>query len=96
MKRRKFLKLLALIPALSIACKNPFKPKSKPPPIERYDPAELREILSKDFFKFVQYHHGRIWASNEVPEGEVLFISKDPTLFPNMKYSTLQNIRKWG
>ena len=39
MKRRKFLKFLALIPALPIACQGwPFKPKSKPPPIKRYDP----------------------------------------------------------
>ena len=40
MKRRKFLKFLALIPALPIACQGdwPFKPKSKPPPVERYDP----------------------------------------------------------
>ena len=39
MKRRKFLKFLALIPALPIAYQGwPFKPKSKPPPIDRYDP----------------------------------------------------------
>lgn len=41
MKRRKFLKFLGLIPALPIACQGwPFKPKSKPPPIKRYDPSD--------------------------------------------------------
>jgi len=39
MKRRKFLKFLALIPALPIACQGwPFKPKSKPPPTIPYTP----------------------------------------------------------
>ena len=46
MKRRKFLKFLALIPALPIACQGwPFKPKSKPPPIDRYEPPKEEAFL---------------------------------------------------
>jgi len=51
MERRKFLKLLALIPALPIACENPFKPKSKPPPIEPYNPDDPKWMIwNSDYF----------------------------------------------
>lgn len=56
MKRRKFLKFLALIPALPIACENPFKPKSKPPPIERYDPDDP---VTESFFYNGKKHPGK-------------------------------------
>ena len=36
MKRRSFFAFF-LLPFLA-SCKNPFKPESKPPPVERYDP----------------------------------------------------------
>ena len=68
MKRRKFLKFLALIPALPIACQGwPFKPKSKPPPIDRYNPDDP---ITESFFyngkkypgKFVDYHQQVIYV----------------------------------
>ena len=50
MKRRKFLKLLGLSSLIPLAaCQGgwPFKPKSKPPPIDRYDPDEP---ITESFF----------------------------------------------
>jgi hypothetical protein len=37
MKRRNFLAMIPFVAAMA-SCENPFKPKSKPPPIERYKP----------------------------------------------------------
>jgi len=48
MKRRNFL---AMIPILALAaCQGgwPFKPKSKPPPIERYEPISVKGIVELD------------------------------------------------
>ena len=71
MKRRKFLKFLALIPALPIACQGdwPFKPKSKPPPIERYDPDDdLEEIVggSQNDGRIIYVGAKRVWID---PDG---------------------------
>jgi hypothetical protein len=69
MKRRKFLKFLALIPALPIACENPFKPKSKPPPIEPYDPDDdWDEIVggSQNKGRLIYVGANRVWIE---PDG---------------------------
>ena len=91
MKRRKFIKLLGL--ALAIPLAAAYKPKSKgtfEPYVQEEDPKE--EAFLYNGIKYPgKYEDYRTYLA----EGEVWFISKDPTLFPNIKYSTLQNIRKW-
>ena len=96
MKRRKFLKLLALIPALPIACENPFKPKSKPPPIDRYDPDDpeigmgsIQFNVHPNDISTYQKYGGKIWISSEVPDGEVWFLD-------NKNYKILGKITDIG
>ena len=69
MKRRKFLKFLGLIPALPIACQGwPFKPKSKPPPIKRYEPSDpvasgsiYQPLLEHDDRQIIYVGKARVW-----------------------------------
>ena len=97
MKRRKFLKFLGLIPALPIACQGwPFKPKSKPPPIKRYDPDDPETIASGSIYQPLLEHDNSL--ANMVVDvkinGEILKIRFGELMEAGLHPQTLRCLRK--